>query len=126
MRDLRFAGLALVLLAAPSVGVAAESGGTVHNWPQWRGPLAKGISRTANPPVEWAENKNVRWKVEIPGRGSASPVVWGDRVFVLTAIPAGTTGADDPPGITALIFLPPRMPPASSIRVANGVPSGTS
>ena len=56
-------------------------------WPQWRGPLANGISRTANPPIEWSEKSNVRWKVEIPGRGSASPVIWGDRVFVLTAIP---------------------------------------
>ena len=43
------------------------------------------------PPIEWAENRNVRWKVEIPGRGSASPVIWGDRVFVLTAIPAGAS-----------------------------------
>src|SRR5215207_5402012 len=60
-------------------------------WPQWRGPLANGVSRTANPPLDWSETRNVRWKVEIPGRGSASPVVWGDRVFVLTAIPAGTS-----------------------------------
>ena len=44
---------------------------------------------TANPPLEWSETKNVRWKVEIPGRGSSSPVVWGDRVFVLTAVPVG-------------------------------------
>ena len=43
--------------------------------------------------VEWSETKNIRWKVEIPGRGSASPIVWGDRVFVLTAVPVGVTGA---------------------------------
>src|SRR5262249_25682813 len=47
-----------------------------------------------DPPVEWSETKNVRWKMEIPGRGSASPVVWGDRLFLLTAVPAGLTGAD--------------------------------
>ena len=58
-------------------------------WPQWRGPYATGVSKTATPPLEWSETKNIRWKVEIPGRGSASPVVWGDRVFVLTAVPAG-------------------------------------
>lgn len=58
-------------------------------WPQWRGPYATGVSRTANPPTEWSETRNVRWKVEIPGRGSGSPVVWGDRVFVLTAVPLG-------------------------------------
>ena len=55
-------------------------------WPQWRGPSANGVSYTANPPVEWNERKNLRWKVDIPGKGHASPVVWGGRVFVLTAI----------------------------------------
>jgi outer membrane protein assembly factor BamB len=39
--------------------------------------------------VEWGESKNVRWKVEVPGRGSASPVVWGNRVFVTSAVPVG-------------------------------------
>jgi hypothetical protein len=58
-------------------------------WPQWRGPHATGVSRTADPPVEWSETKNVRWKIEIPGRGSGTPVIWGDKLFVLTAVPAG-------------------------------------
>lgn len=58
-------------------------------WPQWRGPQATGASPVANPPIEWSETKNVRWKTRIPGRGSASPVVWGDRLFVLTAVPVG-------------------------------------
>jgi len=62
------------------------------NWHQWRGPQATGVSPTANPPVEWSETKNVRWKVQIPGRGSASPIVWGDRLFLLTAVPVGVTG----------------------------------
>ena len=61
-------------------------------WPQWRGPHGTGFSKTATPPTEWSETKNIRWKVEIPGRGSASPVVWGDRVFVLSAVPVGMTG----------------------------------
>jgi outer membrane protein assembly factor BamB len=60
-------------------------------WAQWRGPLATGVSKSANPPVEWSETKNVRWKVEVPGRGSASPVVWGDRIFVLSAVPVGSS-----------------------------------
>jgi outer membrane protein assembly factor BamB len=63
-------------------------------WPQWRGPLATGASPSANPPAEWSETKNIRWKVEIPGRGSASPVVWGDHVYVLTAIPTAAGGTD--------------------------------
>jgi len=61
-------------------------------WGQWRGPDATGVSNTAQPPLEWSEDQNVRWKVEIPGRGSGSPVVWGDRVYLMTAVPAGVSG----------------------------------
>ncbi len=57
-------------------------------WPQWRGPHATGVSKTAMPPVHWSDTKNIRWKIEIPGRGSSSPIVWGDRVYVLSAVPA--------------------------------------
>jgi len=55
-------------------------------WPQWRGPLATGVAPYGKPPVEWNEDKNVRWKVEIPGKGHASPIVWGDKIFLTTAI----------------------------------------
>src|SRR5262245_7463126 len=87
----------LVLLAwqvlTPPVPVPqAAATPTERYWPQWRGPQMTGVSRTATPPVEWSETKNVRWKVEIPGRGSASPVVWGDRVYLLTAVPVGIEG----------------------------------
>ena len=61
-------------------------------WGQWRGPHSTGVSKTADPPLEWSETKNVRWKVGIPGRGNASPVIWGDRVYLMTAIPVGVTG----------------------------------
>jgi outer membrane protein assembly factor BamB len=61
-------------------------------WPQWRGPYATGISKTAKPPLEWSETKNIRWKVTVPGRGSSTPIVWGDKVFVTTAVPVGVTG----------------------------------
>ena len=57
-----------------------------NNWHQWRGPEATGVAPHGNPPTEWSETKNIKWKVEIPGRGSASPIVWGDRIFILTAI----------------------------------------
>jgi outer membrane protein assembly factor BamB len=80
---------AVALALAPSL-IAQDS--AARHWAQWRGPLGTGVSPTANPPVEWSETSNMRWKVEIPGRGSASPVVWGDRVFVLTAVPAGVEG----------------------------------
>ncbi len=62
-------------------------------WPQWRGPQSTGVAPHADPPIEWSETKNVRWKIELPGRGSSSPIVWGDRIFLTTAIPSGTSGA---------------------------------
>jgi outer membrane protein assembly factor BamB len=70
-------------------------------WPQWRGPLGNGVSPDAKPPIEWSEEKNVAWKVAVPGRGKGSPVVWGDRIFLLTAVPSATAPArriEDPTG----------------------------
>src|SRR4030095_447888 len=88
-------GITAVLVALPlSLAPFAQAPESDRYWPQWRGPLANGISRTANPPIEGREKSNVRWKVEIRGGGSASPVIWGARVFVLTAIPAGPTVAN--------------------------------
>lgn len=55
-------------------------------WPQWRGPQASGVAPHGDPPIEWNENKNIRWKIEIPGQGHATPIVWDDTVFVTTAI----------------------------------------
>jgi outer membrane protein assembly factor BamB len=63
-------------------------------WPQWRGPHSTGVSAHANPPLEWSETKNIKWKVEVPGRGSSSPIVWGDRLFLLSAVPANTPTPD--------------------------------
>jgi len=76
----------LTVLAVATVIAAAPSD---NFWPHWRGPLATGVSTSAKPPLEWGESKNVRWKIEIPGRGSSTPVVWGDRVYLLTAAPVG-------------------------------------
>jgi outer membrane protein assembly factor BamB len=61
------------------------------NWHQWRGPLASGVAPQGNPPTEWSTTKNVKWKVAVPGRGSASPIVWGDRIFILTAVKTDRT-----------------------------------
>jgi outer membrane protein assembly factor BamB len=81
-------------LSAVAQGAKAEGATAAERfWPQWRGPYATGVSKSADPPLQWSETKNVRWKVEIPGRGSASPVVWGDRIYLLSAVPIGVTGA---------------------------------
>jgi hypothetical protein len=62
-----------------------------ENWAQWRGPWATGIANDGNPPIEWSEEKNINWKVEIPGKGHATPIVWGDQIFLSTAIPTDKT-----------------------------------
>lgn len=82
--------LAVVLPIAPALSQSIPP--AERFWGQWRGPHATGVSKTADPPIEWSETKNIRWKVEIPGRGAASPVVWGDKVFILTAAPVGVEG----------------------------------
>jgi len=91
----------LVTLAASAAVLGSSVRGdgpeTGRYWPGWRGPLMTGVAPDATPPVEWSETKNVRWKVELPGKGSATPVVWGDRLFVLTAVPTGERVEAPPP-----------------------------
>src|SRR5579862_3203404 len=92
----------LSLVAGLSLAAAASADDDPLNaWPQMRGPRGDGIAPNATPPVEWSETKNVRWKVPIPGRGSATPVVWGDRIFLLTAVDTGKAppGAAPAPGV---------------------------
>ncbi len=66
--------IAIVLTVAPSA--AAE------NWPGWRGPNNRGVSSESELPLHWSRDKNVRWKVAVPGAGVSAPVVWDDRIFL--------------------------------------------
>jgi outer membrane protein assembly factor BamB len=87
----------MILWFAAGVVVAGEGleRQKLANWHQWRGPQANGFAPQGKPPVEWSTTKNVKWKIAIPGRGSASPIVWGDRIFILTAIKTDRTA--EPP-----------------------------
>lgn len=67
-----------------------------HNWHHWRGPNANGVAPHADPPLQWGPSENVKWKVAIDGEGSATPIIWQGRVFVLTAIPTDRV-AEAPP-----------------------------
>ncbi len=80
-----------LLLTGVLFGASAEHSGAQvqHDWPQWRGPLGTGVGPAANPPVAWSDNKNIRWKTALPGKGHSTPIVWGDRIFLTTAIPYG-------------------------------------
>ncbi|HEY8413062.1 MAG TPA: PQQ-binding-like beta-propeller repeat protein [Pyrinomonadaceae bacterium] len=80
MKVSRITSLALVaLFSLTTVGFAA-------NWPQWRGPDGSGISTEKNLPAEWTPTKNIKWKTPIAGRGHSSPIVWGNKIFLTTAI----------------------------------------
>lgn len=78
----------IFLLTLAAFGAAQAADPNAH-WPRWRGPLDTGEAPTANPPIEWSPEKNIRWKLAIPGRGHSTPVVWGDRIYLTTAIPIG-------------------------------------
>jgi outer membrane protein assembly factor BamB len=76
--------LLLIILGVSLMSLTVTVGAA--NWPQWRGPNGMGISTEKNLPVEWNATKNIKWKTAIAGRGHSSPVVWGNKVFVTTAI----------------------------------------
>lgn len=79
------------VLSALTITAAA-----VENWGQWRGPLGTGEAPKADPPTKWSATENIKWKVKIPGRGTGTPIVWGDQIFIQTAIPTGKKVAEVP------------------------------
>nr|WP_149496812.1 PQQ-binding-like beta-propeller repeat protein [Roseiconus lacunae] len=73
----------VALLGLATSAIAADRG---ESWPRWRGPDASGAAENSAPPVSWSETENVRWKIEVPGAGSSTPILLDDRVYVATAI----------------------------------------
>ena len=59
---------------------------SVVHWPTWRGAAGTGEAPGGTPPLSWSEEENVIWKTPLPGIGSSTPVVWGDRIYLTTAI----------------------------------------
>jgi outer membrane protein assembly factor BamB len=105
-----------------------------QDWPAWRGAGANGVSAERGLPVEWAPDKNVRWKAELPGPGNSTPVVWGGRVFLTQALDAGKRRAifafdrgtgkklwqEEVPCATEETTHPKDNPPCSSSPVTDG------
>ena len=92
--------LTVAVMNAPAASVPAA------DWPQWRGPSATGeAAPNARPPLTWAENSNVLWKVAIPGRGRSTPIVWKDRIFLTTAVETATPA--DPEQVKAAMDAAP-------------------
>jgi outer membrane protein assembly factor BamB len=82
--------IALTIIIGISMAVAGLSSfarsAAAGNWPQWRGPDGSGISSEKNLPAEWTPTKNIKWKTPIDGRAHSSPIVWGNRIFLTTAV----------------------------------------
>ncbi len=78
------AGMCLLCVTAPTLAASSST-----NWPQFRGPGASGVADNPNLPDHWGTNENVAWKIEVPGRGWSSPIVWGGSVFVTTVVSDG-------------------------------------
>ncbi len=68
--------LAICLILVPLTATAAD------NWPGWRGPNGDGVASAGDYPIKWSADENVKWKVPLPGKGGATPAVWGDSIFV--------------------------------------------
>ena len=60
---------------------------SAENWPAWRGPRGDSTSLETNLPTQWDVTTHAVWKTAVPGIGHASPIVWGDRIFTVTAFP---------------------------------------
>lgn len=87
--------LFIVSLSACTLSLAQD----VNNWANWRGPNYDGSVEGANPPWEWSQDKNIQWKTAVPGKGSSSPIVWGDRIYLATAIETDREGQPDLRGV---------------------------
>ncbi|HBJ84472.1 MAG TPA: quinonprotein alcohol dehydrogenase [Verrucomicrobiales bacterium] len=61
------------------------------HWPEWRGPSAQGQASASGLPETWSETSNVAWKTPLPGRGHSTPVMWGDHIWLTTAIEKAAT-----------------------------------
>jgi outer membrane protein assembly factor BamB len=81
-----------LLLSSAALIPALDAQTSPSAWPHWRGPGHDGVARAAVP-LTWSETENIRWKAAIPGRGHSTPVVWGNRIFLTTAVPTGAKAA---------------------------------
>ena len=84
----------LFLLSAPlpagdEVRMVSVSGEGEKYWPGWRGPSGQGLVKGTGYPDKWSDTKNVVWRVDVPGSGNSSPIIWGDRIFLTTAYERG-------------------------------------
>jgi len=92
-RHCRSVGISATSIAAISLVLCLFSPGMCaeQDWPSFRGPSASGVAEGYSTPAKWdlEQGKNIRWKTPVPGLAHSSPTIWGDRIFVTTAVQAG-------------------------------------
>src|SRR5262245_50627161 len=76
--------LDLIMIACAVIFGHAASG-QAENWPQWRGIKNDGISPEANLPTTWSRDKNLAWRLPLPGPAGSTPIVWNDKIFLTSA-----------------------------------------
>ncbi len=91
LRKILTPALSSFLIIATTCIAHAES--SEDYWPAWRGPQANGVAPKGNPPITWSETENIKWKVPMPDSGESTPIIWGNKIFLLTAVPL----LDEPP-----------------------------
>ena len=77
---------ALLLILTGNLYGQQDLPGYENNWAQWRGPNDNSVAPGGNPPLEWSETSNIKWKPEIPGVGHATPIIWEDQIILLSAV----------------------------------------
>ena len=85
-----------ILLGAIVWAAAIHALPAEEYWPQWRGPSGTGAAEAGSLPTSWSETENVIWKVELPSWSGATPIIWGDRIFLTSPEPSGRTAPTAP------------------------------
>lgn len=74
------------VLMMAAMGICAVTAVSADNWPQWRGPSLNGVSSEKNLPIKWTAADNIAWKLPLPSRSGATPIIWNDRIFLNVAL----------------------------------------
>ncbi|MDP6447583.1 MAG: hypothetical protein QF805_27550, partial [Pirellulaceae bacterium] len=81
----RAARWASAVTVVVSLAAAYPAGTRGENWARWRGPSGNAVSGESQLPVKWSSDEAVRWRVELPGAGISSPIIWEDQVIITSS-----------------------------------------
>jgi len=114
------ASLQFFAFALGVTGITA-SHAAVSAWPTWRGTSGAGVAVGATPPVRWSNTENIRWKTRIPGSGFSTPIIWQDRIFLLSAI---RTNEEAPASIEPATSAQPGSAVSTAVDTTKGKKKG--